>query len=146
MQIRFPCPTDLCVAIIEYDPLESCGASIRCPRCGVEHCVTLTDSIRREQLVDRCVRCGGLELFVRKDFPQRLGFMIVIVFGLASLYYFRINAVISWLILAAAVVLDVLIYCIIGRVTTCYRCRAEYRKGRLNPRHEGFDLATSEKY
>ena len=35
---------------------------------------------------------------------------------------------------------------VIGKVTTCYACRAEYRKCNLNSAHEGFDLATSEKY
>jgi len=38
------------------------------------------------------------------------------------------------------------IYTALGRVTTCYACRAEYRRCPLNPAHEGFDLATSEKY
>ena len=42
--------------------------------------------------------------------------------------------------------LDLIIYMFLGRVTTCYACRAEYRKCNLNPAHEGFELATSEKY
>lgn len=106
----------------------------------------LTESIRVRQVVDRCAVCNGRELFVRKDFPQRIGLAVVIVFGLASLWAFRFNVVLAWVILASAVLIDVVIYAFIGRVTACYACRAEYRKCPLNPSHEGFDLATSEKY
>lgn len=146
MQIRFHCPTDGCVAIVEYEPLETCGPTMECPRCHESIPMLISESIRRDHTPDRCAICGGSEMFVRKDFPQRLGLAIVVVFGLASIYFFRINAVISWAILASAVLLDVLIYLVIGKVTTCYACRTEYRKCRLNPNHEVFDLATSEKY
>lgn len=146
MQIRYHCPTDDCVAIIEYEPLEQCGATMECPRCHVRHPMILTDSVRHEETVDRCAVCGGTELFIRKDFPQRLGVVIVVVFGLIALYYFRINLVTAWLVLLAAIVLDFIIYLLVGKVTACYACRAEYRGGILNKAHEGFDLATSEKY
>ncbi len=146
MQIRYHCPTDGCVAIVEYEPLEECRGPIRCPRCHVEHRMTITDEMRSKNQVDRCAVCGGEELFVRKDFPQRLGVVIVLVFGLAAVYAFTISVLIAWSILAAAAVLDLLIYAFLGKVTTCYACRAEYRKCSLNAVHEGFDLATSEKY
>lgn len=106
----------------------------------------ISDSLRREQQVDACAVCGGTEMFVRKDFPQRIGLAVVVVFGLAAIYAFRTSVLIGWAILAGAVLVDLVIYGFIGRVTTCYACRAEYRGGVLNPRHEGFDLATSEKY
>ncbi len=146
MQIRYHCPTDGCVAIIEYEPLESCGATMECPRCHIHHRMRVTNSMRDRQLVDQCAVCGGGELFVRKDFPQRLGVGIVVVFGLAAVYAFTFSVLVAWSILAAAALIDLLIYAVIGRVTTCYACRAEYRKCPLNADHEGFDLATSEKY
>ncbi len=146
MQIRYHCPTDGCVAIIEYEPLETSGPTMECPRCHIKHLITISDTVRRVQLVDRCAVCGGSELFIRKDFPQRLGVAVVVVFGLAALYYFTVSVLIAWSILAAAVLVDLVIYAFLGKVTTCYACRAEYRKCPLNPAHEGFDLATSEKY
>ncbi|MEK6677672.1 MAG: hypothetical protein AABZ47_18720 [Planctomycetota bacterium] len=146
MQIRFHCPTDGCVAIIEYQPLEQCAGAITCPRCKQTHRMTVTPKMHDADSVDECAVCRGTELFVRKDFPQRVGLFVVLLFGGASLYYFRSNAVLAWLILAAAVVVDFLIYLVIGKMTTCYGCRAEYRKCKLNPAHEAFDLATSEKY
>ena len=146
MQIRFHCPTDGCVAIIEYQPLEGCGPTMQCPRCKKTLPMQIDTAIRDRNQVERCAVCQGRELFIRKDFPQRLGAGIVVVFGLAAIYAFTFNVLLGWMILAAAVVLDFLIYLVIGKVTTCYACRAEYRKCRLNPAHEGFDLATSEKY
>jgi len=146
MQVRYNCPVDGCIALIEYEPLEECSGTIKCPRCGVDHPLTVTPIMRENGMADVCAVCGCRELFIRKDFPQRLGLIIVIAFGLAAIYAFTFSVIVAWTILAAAVVVDVIIYAIIGRVTTCYACRAEYRKGKLNPAHEGFDLARSEKY
>lgn len=146
MQIRFHCPTDRCVAIIEYEPLEDCGPTMSCPRCHAALPIHVTESVRSDHVVDRCAICQGSELFVRKDFPQRLGLFIVIVFGLTAIYYFRSSVLTAWAVLAAAVLIDLLIYLFIGKATTCYACRTEYRGNRLNPGHEGFDLATSEKH
>ena len=146
MQIRYHCPTDGCVALIEYEPLETCGPTMPCPRCGVEHAMAISPLMREENRVDACAACGGRELFIRKDFPQRLGLLIVIVFGVVAIYFFTISVVWAWGVLALAVLIDLVIYFFAGQVTTCYACRAEYRKCALNPEHEGFDLATSEKY
>lgn len=146
MQVRYHCPTDGCVAIIEYEPLEGCGETMTCPRCKVAHPMRISPSLRQDHIVDRCAICGGGELFIRKDFPQRLGLAIVVVFGLAAIYCFTFSVLAAWTVLACAVVLDLLIYFVIGKVTACYACRAEYRRSVLNPAHEGFDLATSEKY
>ncbi len=146
MQIRYDCPNDGCVAIIEYEPLEECPDTIQCPRCRHKPLMTITDAVRTRNLVDRCAVCGGTEMFIRKDFPRLLGLVVVVIFGAAAIYYFRISVVIAWAVLTSAVLIDLVIYSFIGRVTTCYACRAEYRKCSLNPAHDGFDLATSEKY
>lgn len=95
----------------------------------------------------RCVLCDGLEFFVRRDFPQRLGLGLVIVFGIiASVFYAYENILATYATLASLVLIDAIIFLFVGRVTVCYRCRAEYRGLVYNPDHEGFDLATSEKY
>ena len=95
-----------------------------------------------------CPHCGCADLFVRKDFPQRLGLGIVVLAALAFVVlasrprYFYLGA----LVLVAAVVVDAIIYLLVGRVTVCYRCRADFRDVPVNPDHEGFDLAVAEKY
>lgn len=146
MQIRFHCPNENCVAIIEYEPLEECGDTMECPRCRQVHNIAVTADMKERDVVDRCAVCGGAELFIRKDFPQALGLLIVVVFGAAAIYYFRTSVLMAWSILAAAILLDLMIYLFLNKVTTCYACRAEYRRCHLNPAHEGFDLAASEKY
>ena len=146
MQIRFHCPTDGCVAIVEYEPVEEAADGIDCPRCHRRIALSPTDAMRSPGVVDRCALCGSRELFIRKDFPQAMGLGIVVLAGVVSIYFFRTNILLAWGALAGAVLIDLLLYFVIGRVTTCYACRAEYRKAKLNPAHEGFDLATSEKY
>ncbi|MGB0716499.1 MAG: hypothetical protein ACPGXK_11505 [Phycisphaerae bacterium] len=146
MQIRFHCPKETCVALIEYEPLTACEGEIVCPRCSVPIEIKISDSIREDDMVDACPICNSRELFIRKDFPQVLGLMVVVVFGLISIYFFSTSLLLAWGVLASAVLIDLVIYAFVGKVTTCYACRAEFRKGKLNPAHELFDLATSEKY
>jgi hypothetical protein len=97
--------------------------------------------------IDRCVVCGGQEFFIRKDFPQRLGLALVVVCALvASVFYYYENIPATFAALGTLVVVDTVIYFFVGKVTVCYKCRAEYRGLAYNPDHQGFDLATSEKY
>ncbi len=146
MQIRYHCPADGCVAIIQYEPLEGSGPTMKCPRCKVDHPMSISDAVHSGEMVDRCVVCGGRELFIKKDFPQGLGLAVVVLFGALAIYMFTVNVMLAWAVLTAAALIDLSVYVVVGRVTTCYACRAEYRKCHLNPAHEGFDLATSEKY
>lgn len=72
---------------------------------------------------------------------------MVVVFGLiATVFYFRENIVATFATLFALVVIDAIIFLFVGRVSVCYKCRAEFRQVAYNPDHGGFDLATSEKY
>ena len=146
MQIRYHCPTDGCVAIIEYEPIEDAAESVTCPRCQTVHTLRVTDTMRSEKMADACAVCGCGELFIRKDFPPGVGLAVVVLAGIGSFIYFKTNILLAFGLLAAAALIDLALYLLIGKVTTCYACRAEYRKARLNPNHEGFDLSRSEKY
>jgi hypothetical protein len=102
---------------------------------------------RREPL-KTCPKCGCADLFVRKDFPQKLGLAVVVIAALsflilaASRSSFYLGAIV--LIVAAAV--DAVIYLFVGPVTVCYRCRAEFRDAPINPQHGPFELSVAEKY
>ena len=146
VEIRFHCPTEDCVAIIEYAPLEGAGHTIECPRCHARHRIEMGDGQRQPHELSHCVVCGCKEMFVRKDFPQRLGLFIVAAAGLVSFATLESHPSIAYGVLLLAVLIDVVLYALTGRVTSCYACRAEYRGAGLNPAHQGFDLATSEKY
>jgi len=122
-------------------------AAVACAACNRTHALRIDEALSREGRVCRCAVCDGVEFFVRKDFPQRLGMALVVLFGLtASIFYYYRNIPATFGTLAALVVVDAAIYLFVGTATVCYRCRAEYR--RLNPEtpYKGFDLATSEKY
>ncbi len=98
--------------------------------------------------MNRCPHCGCGELFIRKDFPQKLGLGIVIVAGTTFLILaaFPRRFSLGVLVLLAAVVVDFVLYFLVGKMTICYRCRSEFRGVPLNPDHECFDLAIAEKY
>jgi hypothetical protein len=99
-------------------------------------------------LLTRCPKCGCRDLFVRKDFPQKLGLAIVAAAAVAFvvLSVRRTTMYIGVLVLLAAFMVDVVLYLFVPKVTVCYRCRAEFRGVPVNPEHEGFELAVGEKY
>jgi hypothetical protein len=95
-----------------------------------------------------CPKCGCRDLFVRKDFPQKLGLGIVVAAAVAFIalaarphtFYLGVY------VLLGAAVLDAVLYYFVPKVTTCYRCRSDFRGVPLNPEHHAFDLAIAEKY
>ena len=145
--LRVRCPHPPCRGVICI-PVSATGESGgTCRRCGATARVNVDEALARTGEVGRCAACGGTEFFIRKDFPQRLGLILVVLFGAAaSIFYYYENIPATFGTLASLVVVDAAIYFFVGRVTVCYRCRAEYRGVVYNPEHHGFDLATSEKY
>ena len=117
----------------------------QCSACGAR--AELAADGGTTETITRCAVCGGEEFFIRKDFPQRFGLFLVILFALiASVFYYQERVEACFGVLAALVVIDAIIYLFVGRVLVCYRCRAEYRGAAYNAEDEGFDLATAEKY
>lgn len=95
-----------------------------------------------------CPACGCSDLFVRKDFPQKLGLLIVVAAGVGFLVlaFDRRTFYLGVLVLLLATLIDALLYWFVPKLTVCYRCRAEFRDVPINPAHEGFELAVAEKY
>ena len=121
------------------------GAALTCAQCGrtiVAHVPNL-DTDRLE----RCLICPSPDLFVRKDFPQRLGVAIVVSGFLASsiAWYFHMVLTTFGILLASALV-DVCLYLVMGNVLECYRCHAQYRDVAQFETHPAFDLETHERY
>ena len=84
---------------------------------------------------------------MRKDFPQKLGLIIVVVSAVAALAMaFFVHDKYFFAILFGIAIVDALIYRFVARITVCYRCRCEFRGCPIDPSLGGFDLATAEKY
>ena len=87
-------------------------------------------------------------MFVRKDFPQKLGLLLVVLAAgtFLVLAASRTHFYLGVMVLLIATVIDALLYLVVGKLTVCYRCRAEFRDRPINPEHQGFELAIGEKY
>jgi len=141
------CPKAPCHGRIATTVERAGTVEAACPVCNEPVKLEIPDELANERRVVRCAACPGREFFIRKDFPQKIGLLLVVVFGIvATVFYAKQQIGMTFATLATVVVIDAAIYLFVGKVTVCYRCRTEYRGVAKNPEHEGFDLATSEKY
>ena len=100
-----------------------------------------------EGCLSKCCVCGCDEFFVRKDFPQRLGLVMVVAVALASVTLFALRRIVlAVAVLAGLVIVDIVLNFLVGRCVVCYRCRAEYRDLPIDARVRPWSLATGEKY
>jgi hypothetical protein len=86
-------------------------------------------------------------MFIRKDFSQRLGVTIVVVGLLLSTIAWGLHwRYVSYAVLFATALCDVVLYVMVGNMLQCYRCRAEYRGLAGLDEFEPFDLETHERF
>ena len=99
------------------------------------------------QRVRRCLVCPSTDLYVRKDFPQRIGVALVGV-GIvgSSIAWYHANLLWTFGILFATALADVFLYMLVGDALMCYRCSALYRGVKEMDAHGNFDLETHEKF
>ena len=118
--------------------------AITCGACGREIPLTITAAVRADQAVDRCPVCNGPDFYVRKDFNPKLGLTIVAIGAAisAGFYWFK-RDLIAYSILAAATLIDLVIYGRLKEVTVCYRCHSEFR-GAYRRTASAFDLHTAD--
>jgi DNA-directed RNA polymerase subunit RPC12/RpoP len=133
-EIAFACPAcgkEACAGL---------DGRARCGDCGKESQLTLSASLRDERVVDACPACGGRQLYLQRDFNQRVGLAIVVLGGLLAPF----TPFYSSLIVAAAI--DAALYALLPEIAVCYRCQAHFRGFRRNPAHQAFDLHVAEQY
>ena len=95
----------------------------------------------------RCPVCQCRELFVRKDFPQKLGLAMVIMAAGSALVLFSIGyALAAFGVLGVMAVIDAMVYVLTPRCLVCYRCRSEFRETPIATDHCPWELPTGEKY
>lgn len=124
---------------------EADTSALNCPHCQGEIAIA-KDAVEGDR-VKRCLVCPSTDLFVRKDFPQRLGVGLVVV-GIvgSSIYWYHGDVIMTFGILFATALIDVLLYMFVGDALMCYRCQAQYRSVAEMDSHGQFDLETHEKY
>ncbi len=109
---------------------------------------SVTPCLRGESCISACPNCGCKDLFIRKDFPQKLGLSIVVIAAVAFLVLAasRQKFYVGVMVLIVAMLIDAVLYWFVPKITVCYKCRSEFRDVPVNPAHEGFELAMGEKY
>ena len=144
MQIEVAFPCDQC-AQIERARINDEADHFDCPGCQQTYRIG-ADALS-EQRLKRCLTCGCEELFVRKDFSQRLGIGIVVTgFLLSSIAWGFHMIYVTYAILFATAFVDVCLYLTVGNLLQCYRCSATYRGFDDLATHSAFDLETHEKF
>lgn len=146
MRITHACPA--CSATVTQDKVES-RQVLECPACHATLRIP-DDAIVRggnAPKLRRCLVCPSRELFVRKDFPQRIGLAIVVA-GLAAscVAWAARELVATFAILFATAMLDLLLYLFMPECLNCYRCNARYRGDGITADFGAFDLETHEKH
>ncbi|UUO04842.1 hypothetical protein M4951_15765 [Blastopirellula sp. J2-11] len=142
MKIDYICPK--CEAPGRVAVEENCE-QLTCPHCQAETRVP-NDAIQDERL-SRCMVCPSRELYVRKDFPQWLGVLIVAVgIGLSCVTWYYHQVILTFVILFGSALLDMLLLLVVGNQLKCYRCGAEYRNVPGIDSHHPFDLETHERH
>jgi ribosomal protein S27E len=142
MNVTFRCPHCEQIGRVEF---HAATTVLGCPACGIDWPIPeegITDA-----RIARCLVCPSTELFIRKDFSQKLGVAIVVLGILISsvFWYYRMP---YWTygVLFATALLDVVLYLVVGNVLHCYRCQAQYRGVPGLDDHEPFNLETHEKH
>ena len=134
LEIAYRCPRCAREATAGADGQGACGA------CGHDERLDLSGVTGNPPIVERCAACGGNQLYVQRDFNQKVGVGIVVLGGLLAPF----TPYYASLVIAALV--DAGLYMLLPEITVCYRCQAHFRGFRRNPSHHAFDLHVAEQY
>lgn len=119
-------------------------AAIKCGRCGREIRLIFSEAVRADRTVDQCPVCQGIDFYVRKDFDPKVGLTVVVIGALVSgVFYWFGRDLVAYSILAAAALVDLVVYGRLKDITVCYRCHAEFR-GSYQRTAAAFDLHTAD--
>lgn len=129
MDLTFECPR--CRMFDHVDGVESAS------QATCRHCRTSRDlapeSFDAAGNPAACPLCASADLYVLKDFPQEIGLAIVLAGFAASLviWYYG-NRTSAYLVLAAALLVDLASYRLMPEAVVCYRCESQVRGPGVN--------------
>jgi hypothetical protein len=120
-------------------------ASLECPYCLSS--IAIADGALDATGLHRCLVCPSTDLYVRKDFPQRLGVAIVTLGIIASCVTWAMSLLVAtFAVLFATALVDVVLFLIVPNALMCYRCGATYRLAEGTGDHGPFNLEIHERY
>jgi len=140
VSLRFPCPRCQLTVRQRVGP----GQTVQCEACGWSRSSSAGEFDYGQPT--RCLVCGCTDLWRQKDFPQRLG-LLMVGMGIVSstIAYAFWHPGLSLGILMAFALVDFLLFFFMRDVLVCYRYGA--RHGGFEPvSHAAFDLEVSERY
>ena len=160
MRITYACPA--CDATVVLDAIES-RSTLECPACqglrsipsgafvpeiaAVQGGAGVGAAGKSRLRINHCLICPSAELFVRKDFPQRVGLAIVVAGLMAScVAWANRELILTFSILFATALLDLVLYMFMPDCLSCYRCQSRYSGDGATDNFAGFDLETHEKH
>ena len=142
MNVTFRCPH---CDVIEREEFTAETRELHCRGCGIPWAVP-AGAVSDDKL-HQCLICPSTELYIRKDFSQRLGVTIVVIgFVISSIFWYYRMPFWTYGVLFATALIDVILYLFVGNVLHCYRCQAQYRGVPGLENHEPFNLETHEKH
>ena len=142
MNITFCCPRCEESSRVELGPADR---ALHCSHCPAE--IAVPAETAQNGTVEQCLVCSSGDLFVRKDFPQRVGVGLVVVGIVASsIASSQHMTILTFAILFATALVDLVLYMVVGDALLCYRCGAQYRGVEGMDEHRGFNLETHERY
>ncbi|MCA9178448.1 MAG: hypothetical protein KDB14_28505 [Planctomycetales bacterium] len=119
--------------------------SVKCTHCNTEQ--TLKADVWDGEHLTECLLCPSTELYVRKDFSQRVGVTIIVVgFVLSSIAQFMHQGVWAIGILLGTAAFDAMLYYVTGNALHCYRCHCELRGLQGLDEHDPFNLEVHERH
>ncbi|MCC7086079.1 MAG: hypothetical protein IT427_13840 [Pirellulales bacterium] len=142
MNVTYSCPK--CESINQAE-IGDDATAMSCSHC--EHTLQIPPGALNDGKVTRCLACPSADLFVRKDFPQRLGVTLVTI-GLLGSSVAWAYGYLYWTfgILFASALVDLLLYALVPNALMCYHCGAMYRGVRNMEEHGSFSLEVHERH
>jgi hypothetical protein len=142
MNVTFSCPR--CEQTARVD-LEPASAVLVCSHC--KSSIAIPPGGAGPGNLVRCLVCTSRDLYLRKDFPQRLGVLIVAVgFVASSVTWAYSRPIWTFAILFATALVDVVLYLVMPSALSCYHCGSAYRDLPTIDGYASFDLETHERY
>ena len=142
MRVLFECPSCHFHSVSEIDAQTE---QLRCLACSWQRPVAEVNRSAGDPA--QCVLCGCEDLWRQKNFPQRIGALIVGVEVLLSTIFWSYMAL-TWYygVLLLFALVDGVLYTLMRDVLVCYRCGSRHGHTPLDGRHDRFNLETHERY